>query len=1033
MKNTMNQRNAKNKNQPKQGSGAKKALIVVIIIALIIIIGAGLAIAYFLGWFGKKEAPLSVELDNKTYTEDTKNLYFENGLKFKVNSQTRSCDVRIEVNEASDRNFSFVVGGETGYRWRYLGGMDATQAFHIEKDENEYTLSYGSLADVLKSLEGDDALISADEVTGRNLFVLIVSNEESEIRLSFHIDEGDKYYKVTFQTEAGENVTTFRVKNNTALGDIPDDLLPKYKYIKEEYFKGHLIERCPKEFLGWYEGDTKITSETVVESNITAVGKFSLGNHDRDLLDHGKDNEGHKVYEQLCAYCGYTTGDYPIHIMTLVSDHSEGTCGSGYYLYKCKLCNYEKKEISNHNYTLIADKLQDSYGHQFVELRCESCREMQTVTYHTYQNGVCTKCGRFQPSVSENLPYGIDDLYNGGSGDNKGDNEGKDPDPNEPHEHDFTGAWVQGAAEHYHQCTGCSETRDNAAHEYQDGACTVCGKPDPSEHEHDFTGAWVQGADEHYHKCTGCNEIQDNAVHEYQDGACTVCGKTLHEHDFTGAWVQDENEHYHQCTGCNETQDNAAHDYQDGACTVCGKPDPDAHEHDFTGAWVQDVTTHYHKCTGCEAKQSIGTHSYQDVTCIICGKTHEHKYSTFSWDSDSLNHYRVCGVAGCNAQKDSAAHSYSHGICTVCKRPDPSYQCSHSYGDWQTTNTQHYKECINCGGWNLLGYHEFMDSGICEICGYDAAESCGCLCNGCECAYGFTCINDADYCKCACHGRIGKDEEEFLESSYFFGEELGYNTDSGEFKVAFTFEYPQLRDYFDVSVNFDQQNSRVYFNITPKDSSQIGLLSYFTVTACKGGNVYDIQGSVEEGSFEIRGSNYSYCMEYDDHYYIVYVYCRVDVADYVVVEGDADDDFELVAEFIGFSKEGGVNVFVHTNFEYVITNWNGQGFDPDNPFGGFYYIAPNDGILSIFLEREENVDMEELGFAGYEEIDCDDERVKVLKYNVSNGSTKIDVCCRGYSIKVYGDDAAYNGKWGRQGGYCLVANDDFDVRVVNPY
>ena len=45
--------------------------------------------------------------------------------------------------------------------------------------------------------------------------------------------------------------------------------------------------------------------------------------------------------------------------------------------------------------------------------------------------------------------------------------------------HDWSEEWSTDADNHWHECNRCHEKKDNAAHGYKDGVCTVCGAKDP--------------------------------------------------------------------------------------------------------------------------------------------------------------------------------------------------------------------------------------------------------------------------------------------------------------------------------------------------------------------------------------------------------------------------------------------------------------------------------------------------------------------------------------------------------------------------
>lgn len=48
------------------------------------------------------------------------------------------------------------------------------------------------------------------------------------------------------------------------------------------------------------------------------------------------------------------------------------------------------------------------------------------------------------------------------------------------------------------------------------------------ETKHNFATTWESDANNHWHKCTdeGCTEVSDKAAHTFENGKCTVCGRT---------------------------------------------------------------------------------------------------------------------------------------------------------------------------------------------------------------------------------------------------------------------------------------------------------------------------------------------------------------------------------------------------------------------------------------------------------------------------------------------------------------------------
>jgi len=102
---------------------------------------------------------------------------------------------------------------------------------------------------------------------------------------------------------------------------------------------------------------------------------------------------------------------------------------------------------------------------------------------------------------------------------------------NGAHTHTFADTWESDAANHWHPatCEHTGETADLAAHTFENGVCTVCGRrqsADPDGHTHTFPDTWTADDDYHWHAadCGIAGHIQDKALHTFADGVCTVCG-----------------------------------------------------------------------------------------------------------------------------------------------------------------------------------------------------------------------------------------------------------------------------------------------------------------------------------------------------------------------------------------------------------------------------------------------------------------------------------------------------------------------------
>ena len=128
--------------------------------------------------------------------------------------------------------------------------------------------------------------------------------------------------------------------------------------------------------------------------------------------------------------------------------------------------------------------------------------------------------------------------------------------------------------------------------------CTVCGyviRTEPIaklDHKHVLDTNWTSDATGHWHNCTGCSEKVDFAAHISDNGTvtkkpteqtegektykCKVCGYVIrtepiakldHKHVLDTNWTSDATGHWHNCTGCSEKVDFAAHSEDSGTIT----------------------------------------------------------------------------------------------------------------------------------------------------------------------------------------------------------------------------------------------------------------------------------------------------------------------------------------------------------------------------------------------------------------------------------------------------------------------------------
>ena len=103
--------------------------------------------------------------------------------------------------------------------------------------------------------------------------------------------------------------------------------------------------------------------------------------------------------------------------------------------------------------------------------------------------------------------------------------------------------------------------------------CTECDHVITAAKAHDFTGAWQNDDADHWHICAnaGCNASDTKAAHQMgSDGRCTECGRIMQEcvnHEYT-ITKYDVNGHWKECA-CGDKQTEVAHSpSENGDCSI---------------------------------------------------------------------------------------------------------------------------------------------------------------------------------------------------------------------------------------------------------------------------------------------------------------------------------------------------------------------------------------------------------------------------------------------------------------------------------
>jgi len=279
---------------------------------------------------------------------------------------------------------------------------------------------------------------------------------------------------------------------------------------------------------------------------------------------------------------------------------------------------------------------------------------------HTYENGICTECGKTDPNHEHNYTETIT----------------KEPTCTEDGEKTLT--------------CNCGDTRTESipstGHKFENGSCTECGEAD-SNHTHSYTETVTKEptcteAGEKTLTCA-CGDSKTESIpargHNYtekvtKEATCTEAGEKI----FTCACGDSKIESI-PATG---------HNFENGKCIDCGEADPN-HIHSYTETVTKEPT-----CTeagektltcacGDSKTESIPSieHNYKDGKCTECGEVdpnHEHSYT------ETVTKEPTCTEAGektltcaCGDSKTesipSTGHNYKDGKCTECGEADPDY------------------------------------------------------------------------------------------------------------------------------------------------------------------------------------------------------------------------------------------------------------------------------------------------------------------------------------------------------------------------
>lgn len=162
-------------------------IVILSVLLLAILAAAGLGIAYLVtDGFGGKAPTTIVMVGDKIYTEDANGVTIYPGDEICVQSLTGAEGYTFRIEANGEKDFAFTVGEEP-YSWKDLAGRDMTKGFTIEDTENGFTIDYTDLDGVIAAVLGAEVTIGEDADTSGDLFFLVVTCGEKDLRLSFGV------------------------------------------------------------------------------------------------------------------------------------------------------------------------------------------------------------------------------------------------------------------------------------------------------------------------------------------------------------------------------------------------------------------------------------------------------------------------------------------------------------------------------------------------------------------------------------------------------------------------------------------------------------------------------------------------------------------------------------------------------------------------------------------------------------------------------------------------------------------------------
>ena len=249
-------------------------------------------------------------------------------------------------------------------------------------------------------------------------------------------------------------------------------------------------------------------------------------------------------------------------------------------------------------------------------------------------------------------------------------------------------------------------------------AFTACdnGGGGGTGHTHTYSATWSFDATQHWHECTAGDGAK-SAVANHTGDPCTDCGYDTSAISVTFSSVTADGSATVTTTTLTLTFSEA----------ITGLSASDISLSGVTGVTKGTLSgsgpTYTLGISGFTAGGSLSvavsksgyniSGSPKPVTIYYYTSGSGHTHTWGEWQSDATQHWKEC-IANDGAKGEVANHDYDTDfVCTVCE-----YEHTHSYSaTWSHNATQHWKECI-CGEKSAVANHAYGADYVCADCGY---------------------------------------------------------------------------------------------------------------------------------------------------------------------------------------------------------------------------------------------------------------------------------------------------------------------------